>query len=206
MASTGWGQTYYLMSGGDKKWDFADIANWSNNFAAGIDAANWGSVAINASGTAGDGVKISTSTAAFSTSTSGGVQKGTGNVYLLSTSTANSCAIDLYLNFSGRKAGTISFDVATVFNSTGNRDSQLKLFYTLNGTTFTEITGTGLPYTARNNVAGSASVTVTLPSALDNNASVRLRFYENSTATGGTTPTGSQPKISIDNVNILMAS
>jgi len=206
MASTGWGQTSYLMSGGDKTWDFADIANWSNNFAAGIDAANWGSVAINASGTAGDGVKISTSTAAFSIGSSGGVQKGTGNINLLSTSTANSCAIDLYLNFSGRKAGTVRFDVATVFNGTGNRDSVLKLFYTLNGTTFTEITGTGLPYTARNNVAGSASVTVTLPSALDNNASVRLRFYEYSTSGAGTPAGGSQPKISIDNVNVTSTS
>jgi hypothetical protein len=205
-ATTGWGQTYYTMSSGNKTWDFADIANWTGNFAAGTDAANWGSVAINTSGTVGDGVKISTSTAAFSTGTSGGVQKGTGNVYLLSSGTANSCAIDLYLNFSGRRAGTVSFDVATVFNTTGNRDSQLKLFYTLNGTTFTEITGTGLPYTARNNVAGSASVTVTLPSALDNNASVRLRFYENSTATGGTSPNGSQPKISIDNVAVTSTS
>jgi hypothetical protein len=194
------------MSTGNKTWNFSDIANWQNNFTSGTDAANWGSVAINASGTVGDGVKISTSTAAFSTGTSGGVQKGTGNVYLLSSGTANSCAIDLYLNFSGRRAGTVSFDVATVFNSTGNRDSQLKLFYTLNGTTFTEITGTGLPYTARNNVAGSASVTVTLPSALDNNASVRLRFYENSTATGGTSPAGSQPKISIDNVAVTSTS
>ena len=206
VGATGSAQTPYQMSSGDKTWNFSDIANWTPNFASGIDAANWGSVAINASGTVGDGVKISTSTAAFSTGSGGGVQKGTGNVYLLSSGTANSCAIDLYLNFSGRRAGTVSFDVATVFNSTGNRDSQLKLFYTLNGTTFTQITGTGLPYTARNNVAGSASVTVTLPSALDNNASVRLRFYENSTATGGTSPTGSQPKISIDNVAVTSTS
>ena len=201
-AGTGWGATAYQMSSGDKTWNFSDIANWTGDFASGVDAANWGSVAVNASGAAGDGVKISTSTAAFSTSTSGGVQKGTGNVYLLSTGTANSCAIDLYLNFLGRNAGTVSFDVATVFNTTGNKDSVLKLFYTLNGTTFTEITGTSLPYTARNNVTGSATVSVVLPSALNNVSSVRLRFYEYSTSGAGTPAAGSQPKISIDNVAV----
>ena len=193
--------TPYVMSTGNYSLDFADIANWSNNFTAGIGAANWGSVAVNASGTVGDGVKISTSTATFSTSSSGGVQKGTGNILLLSTSTANSCAIDLYLDFTGRNAGTVSFDVAEVNNSTGDRDSKLQLFYTTDGTTFTEITGTSLPFTARNNVTSSAHISVTLPGALTGVSSARLRFYERSTTTG-TTPTGSQPKISIDNVAV----
>ena len=184
--------------------NFADIANWANNFATGIGASAWGSVATNTSGTSGDGIKISTSTATFTSSTSGGVQKGTGNIMLLSTSTTNSCAIDFYVNFSGVNAGSISFDLSTVFNSTGDRDSKLKLFYTLDGVTYTEITGTNLPFTARNNVASSASVSVVLPAALNNASNARLRFYEYSTTTG-TTPSGSQPKISIDNL-VLTAS
>ncbi|MCX8495628.1 MAG: YDG domain-containing protein [Akkermansiaceae bacterium] len=201
-ATMGWGATAYTMSSGNKTWDFADVANWGANFASGTDAANWGSVAINATGTLGDGIKTTVATTAFSTSSTGGVQKGSANIYLLSTSTTNSCAIDLYLNFSNRKAGTVSFDAATAFNSTGDRDSKLKLFYTTDGTTFTEITGTGLPYTARNNVAGSAAISVALPNALDNASSVRLRFYEYSTTGGAGVSNGSQPKISIDNVAV----
>jgi len=206
MGMMGWGQTPYLMSGGDYSETFTNIANTTTNWPDGFngtDCAEWTPVAINATGTLGDGVKITVSTATFKTGTTGGVQRGSANIYLLSTSTTNSCAIDLLLNFTGRNAGTISFDVATVFNSTGNRDSKLKLFYSTDGTTFTEITGTNLPYTARNNVAGSASITtISLPSAFNNSSTARLRFYEYSTALGGTTPTGSQPKISIDNIAV----
>ncbi|MFZ4771429.1 MAG: hypothetical protein ACOYLO_14695, partial [Ferruginibacter sp.] len=210
MPGKGWGQTPYLMSGGDYSEVFTTIAkttSWPNGFN-GTDSQEWAPVLVNATGTVGDGTKISTSTATFSTGSSGGVQRGVTNIYLLSTSTANSCAIDLLLNFTGRNAGTISFDVATVFNSTGNRDSKLKLFYSTDGTTFTEITGTNLPYTARNNVASSASVTtISLPSAFNNSSTARLRFYEYSTTLGGLpSPSGSQPKISIDNITVTSTS
>ncbi len=200
-----WCQTPYVMSGGDYSETFTNIAiltNWPNGFN-GTDCQEWSSVAINATGSIGDGVKVTTASAVFSTSTTGGVQRGSSNLYMLSTSTTNSCAIDLLLDFTGRTAGTISFDVAEVNNSTGNRDSKLKVFYSTNGTTFTELTGTNLPFTARNNVSSSASITsIVLPSSFDNSSTARLRFYEYSTATGGTTPTGSQPKISIDNVAV----
>ena len=63
--------------------NFADIANWTNNFASGIGASRWGSVAINATGTIPDGVRTTVSTATFTTTTSGGVQKGTGNIIQL---------------------------------------------------------------------------------------------------------------------------
>ena len=203
-ANVGWGQTPYVMSGGDYSEVFTNIANttnWPDNFN-GTDCAEWTSVAVNSTGTVGDGIKISTSTATFSTSSTGGVQRGTANIQLLSTSTTNSCAIDLCLDFTGRNAGTISFDAATVFNSSGTRDSKLKLFYSTDGTTFTEITGTNLPFTARNNVALSLSITsISLPTAFNNCSTARLRFYEYSTL-GGATPQGSQPKISIDNITI----
>jgi hypothetical protein len=203
-----WGQTPYVMSGGDYSETFANIANstnWPNGFN-GTDSEEWVPVIVNTDGSIGDGVRTTVSTATFSTGTSGGVQRGSENIYMLSTSTTNACAIDLLLDFSGRTAGTISFDVATVFNSTGDRDSQLKLFYSTNGTTFTELTGTNLPYTARNNVTSSASITsIPLPSAFDNSSTARLRFYEHSTS-GGATPTGSQPKISIDNIAVTSSA
>ena len=195
-----WGATPYIMSTGNYSESFDDIANWTSDFASGIGAGYWASVANNPMGTTGDGIKTSYTTNTFKTSTSGGVQKGSTNIYLLSTSTANACAIDLLLDFTARNAGTISFDVATVFNSGGDRDSKLKLFYSTDGTTFTELTGTNLPFTARNNVALSVSITtIALPAAFNNSATARLRFYEYSTALGAT-PTGSQPKISIDNI------
>lgn len=201
-------QTPYVMSNGDYTEAFTNIANttnWPNGFN-GTDCQEWASVLVNATGTIGDGVKTTVSTATFSTGSSGGVQRGSANIYMLSTGTTNACAIDLLLDFTGRNAGTISFNLATVFNSTGDRDSKLKLFYSTNGTTFTEITGTNLPYTARNNVAGSATISnINLPSALNGVSTARLRFYEYSTATG-TTPTGSQPKISIDNISITSTS
>ena len=191
----------YVMSSGNYSEQFGDIANWTDNFAAGIGAGPWGSVAINATGTIPDGVRTTNATSTFVTGASGGVQKGTLNIQLLSTGTASSCAIDLYLDFTGRQAGTLTFDAATVFNSTGDRDSKLKIYYSIDGTTWTELTGTNLPFNARNNVAGSATITASLPSVFTNSATARLRFYEYSTATG-TTPTGSQPKISIDNVAV----
>ncbi len=204
-----WGQTPYVMSGGDYSEEFTNIANptnWPNGFI-GTDSAEWKSVAVNATGTNGDGVKTSVSSATFSTSSSSGVQRGTTNIQMLSSSTNNSCAIDLLLNFTGRNAGTISFDVATVFNSTGNRNSILKLFYSTNGTTFTEITGINLPYTASNNVAGSANITtIALPSAFNNLSTAVLRFYEYSTTAASGSATGSQPKISIDNISVTSTS
>ena len=198
-------QTPYSMIGGNYAEDFTNIANttnWPNAFN-GTDSAEWASVVVNATGTVGDGVKTSASTATFASASSGGVQRGTANIQLLSTSTANSCAIDLLLNFTGKNAGTLTFDAATVFNSTGNRNSILKVFYSTNGTTFTELTGTNLPYTATNNVAGSASITANLPAAFNNSATARLRFYQYST-TGfvGASGSGSQAKISIDTIAV----
>jgi hypothetical protein len=200
-SNIGQAATPYVMSSGDYSLDFADIANWANNFASGIGAANWGSVPVQNTGTIGDGIKTTVATDTFKTGSSGGVQKGTGNIVLLSTSTANACAIDLNLDFTGRNAGTVSFDAAEINNSTGDRDSVLQLFYTTDGSTFTELTGTSLPFVARNNVASSAHISISLPSALNGSSTVRLRFYERST-TSGATPTGSQPKISIDNISV----
>lgn len=203
----GWGQTPFQMSSGNYLENFDDISNWSNGFASGVGAATWKSVSANTSGTLGNGVRTTVSSSTFTSGTSGGVQKGTGNLQFLSTSTNNAVAADLYLNFISRNAGTLSFDAATVFNSNGNRDSVLKIFYSINnGSTFTELTGTGLPYTARNNVANSSTVNVSLPVSLNNISTVVLRFYEYSTNTGGSSPTGSQPKISIDNLSITSTS
>ncbi len=200
-----WGQTPYVMSGGNYSETFTNIANatnWPIGFTGGTDSAEWFSVPVTTGVSIGDGIKTTVLTSTFVTGSSGGLQRGTANIQMLSTGTTNACAIDLKLDFTGRTAGTVSFDAATVFNSTGDRDSKLKLFWSIDGTTFTELTGTNLPFTARNNVASSLSITsIALPAAFNNSSTARLRFYQYSTTTGAT-PTGSQAKISIDNVSV----
>ena len=185
--------------------NFSDISNWSPGFTSGTGANHFGAVAVNTTGAIPDGVKTTTSTATFSTGSSGGVQKGTGNLVLLSTGTADNStavAVDFFMDFTGVNAGTLSFDWATVFNSTGNRNGSMRVYYSTNGTTFTELTAAQvLNFT--NNVAASGSVSlVNLPAAFNNSSTARLRFYYHN-GTGGTT--GSRPKISIDNLTITAA-
>ena len=191
--------------------NFADITNWTDNFAAGTGANHWGAVAVNATGAIPDGVRITASTATFqNTSTSGGVQRGglaasnnpAGTIVLLTTGTTDNtsaCAIDFFMDFTGVDAGTLSFDWSTVFNSTGNRKGSLRVYTSTNGSTWTELTAAQvLNYT--NNVATNGSITsIALPAAFNGSSTARIRFYENN-GSGGTT--GSRPKISIDNLSI----
>jgi hypothetical protein len=182
--------------------NFADIANWTNGFAAGIGANRFGSVAVNATGTIPDGARTTATTATFVSGTSGGVQRGTQNIVLLATGATDNTsavAIDFLMDFSTVNAGTLSFDWASVNNSTGDRKGSLRVYYSTDGTTFTEIPAADvLNFT--NNVPTSGSVVnVTLPAAFNNSATARLRFYYHN-GTGGTT--GSRPKISIDNLTV----
>jgi hypothetical protein len=182
--------------------NFADITNWTNAFASGIGANRFGSVAVNATGTIPDGARITTSTATFVSGTSGGVQKGTGTLVLLSTGATDntsSAAVDFLMDFTGVDAGTLSFDWASVNNSTGDRKGSLRVYYSTNGTSFSELT-TAQVLNFTNNVPTSGSITtVDLPDAFNNNPNARLRFYYHN-GSGGTT--GSRPKISIDNLTV----
>ena len=190
------------MASGDYLENFADIANWTNGFTSGIGATRWGAVPVGGSGTIPNGTHTTTSTATFVTGTTGGVQKGTGTILLLSTGTTDNTsadAIDVFFDYTGVLSGTLSFDWATVFNSTGDRKGSLRIYTSTDGTTFTELTGADvLNFT--NNVAGSGHVgPVALPSGFTNSATARIRFYYHN-GTGGTT--GSRPKVSIDNVSV----
>src|SRR5437016_2379172 len=177
--STASAATPFPMSSGNYFETFNDIANWTNNFVSGVGAQYWSSVGINSTGTIPDGVKITVSTAAFVTGTAGGVQKGSGNIQLLSTNgtdNINADAIDLLLDFTGMNAGTLSYDFATVFNSTGNRNGSLRVYTSTDGTTFTELPAASV-VNFTNNVAFSRSVSnVALPAAFTNCATARIRF------------------------------
>lgn len=195
------------MASGNYSESFADVANWTNNFASGAGATRWASVPVQTTGTIPNGVRTTVSTATFTTGTTGGVQKGVspnpaGTIVLLTTGTTDNTsadAIDLRLDFTGVAAGTLSFDWQTVFNSTGDRKGSLRVYTSPNGTTFTELAAAAvLNFT--NNVAGSGSRTaIALPAGLGGAAGARIRFYYHN-GSGGTT--GSRPKIAIDNVTV----
>jgi hypothetical protein len=203
-ASTGWAAVPFPLSSGNYSESFNDIANWTNNFASGIGAQYWASVPVNASGTVPDGVRITVSTATFVSGTAGGVQKGAGNIQLLSTNATdnlNADAIDLLLDFTGRTAGTLSYDFATVFNTTGNRNGSLRVYTSTDGVTFTELTDASV-VNFQNNVAFSRQISlVPLPASFTNSPTARIRFYD-SNGTGPAGSSGARPKASIDNVAV----
>ncbi|MES2411846.1 MAG: YDG domain-containing protein, partial [Bacteroidota bacterium] len=195
-----YGQTYYSMSSGNYSETFT---SWSSP-ATGV---NWSSVGIITNGSIPIATTTTNSSAAFTTGSTGGLQNGGTNIQFLSTdggTNTRAVAFDLNLNFFGRTAGTFSFDAAQVLNSTGNRPGTLKVYYSIDGATWTELTGTNLPYTVINNVASSAAISITLPSALDNQSTVKLRFYQYNGS--GTVGSGSRPKISVDNVAVTSTS
>jgi hypothetical protein len=196
--------------------NFTDIANWTNNFASGNGASRFGAVLAGGVAAIPSATRLTASTNIFQVgtppgpivSTSGGLHRGsdqlipTTSIILLSTGTTNnttSAAFDLFLDFTGVNAGTLSFDWATVFNSTGDRNGSLKVYASTDGTTYTDVTAAFVS-NFTNNVAASGSITnVALPATFNNSATARLRFYYHN-GTGGTT--GSRPKLSIDNISI----
>jgi len=191
--------------------DFSDIANWTNGFASGIGANRFTGIAVNATGVIPSGTRITTATTSFVTMSSGGVQRGTdqgvpiNSIILLTTGTTDnisSTAIDFYMDFTGVNAGTLSFDYQVVFNSAGNRNGSLRVYSTIDGTNFTEITAAAVLNFTNNVALNGAVANIVLPAAFNNNPNARLRFYYHN-GTGGTT--GSRPKISIDNISVSAA-
>ena len=203
-AATALAATPFPMASSNYSETFGDITNWTNNFASGVGAQYWASVPINATGVIGDGSRITVATTAFVTTTTGGVQKGAGNIQLLSTNgtdNINACAIDLLLDFTGVTAGTLSYDFATVINSTGNRNGSLKVFTSIDGTTFTELAAASV-INFQNGVAFSNPIQqVTLPASFTNSATARIRFYDYN-GTGPAGSSGARPKASIDNLAV----
>lgn len=197
---------------------FADIANWSNFFITGIGANHFTGLGATGAGGIPTPTTLTSSTFSFQNpnpgppvtpSTSGGVHRGTDQVpatqsiVLLSTGSPDnttSAAIDFYMDFTGVNAGTLSFDYAVVNNSTGNRNGSLRIYATVDGVSFTELTFADvLDFT--NNVALSGTKSnIALPAIFNNNANARLRFYYHNGS--GNTGSGSRPKISIDNLNV----
>jgi predicted extracellular nuclease len=204
-AQSAWAQTPVPLAsqpGATYTETFADVANWTNGFATGTGANRFGVVAAGGTTTIPDAAKTTVSSATFSTGLSGGVQKGTGTLVLLSTGSidnSSSVAVDFFVDFTGVTAGNLSFDAAEIANSTGNRAGTVKVYGSIDGTTFSDL---GANFTAINNVTGTASLSVAIPSTFSNVATARFRLYYYNGGTPATTPSGSRPKISIDNLTV----
>jgi trimeric autotransporter adhesin len=202
---------------------FADIANWSSFFITGINANHFSGLGATVATGIPNGTSLTASTLFFQSvnagppvtpGTGGGVHRGTDQVpasesiVLLSTGSGSSpnfdnttaAAFDFYMDFTGVNGGTLSFDYNTLNNSTGNRNGSLRVYATVDGITFTELTfASVLDFT--NNVPISGSKTnIALPAIFNNSATARLRFYYHNGS--GNTGSGSRPKIAIDNLNV----
>ncbi|MBS1510508.1 MAG: cadherin-like beta sandwich domain-containing protein [Bacteroidetes bacterium] len=188
---------------------FDDIANWSNFFITGTGANHFSGNSAGGSGSIPNGTNITASTQSFvagNPGSSGGVQRGNeqiapaNNIVLLSTGSADntsSAAIDLFLDFTGVNAGTLSFDWASINNSTGDRNGSMRVYTSTDGVTFTELTFASVLNFTNNSPTNGTKANIALPSSFDNSATARIRFYYHN-GSGGTT--GSRPKISIDNL------
>jgi trimeric autotransporter adhesin len=197
---------------------FSDIANWSDFFINGIGANHWDGLSATGSGSIPSANTLTTSTSRFQNpnmgppvtpSVSGGVHRGTDQnpstqtLVLLSTGpteNTTSAAIDFYMDFTGVNAGTLSFDYAVVNNSTGNRNGSLRVYATVDGVTFTELTFAGVLNFINNTPLSGSKNNIVLPTIFNNSATARLRFYYYN----GDAAVGSfnRPKISIDNLNV----
>jgi hypothetical protein len=195
--------------------NFSDINNWVFNsapangiFTAGIGASAWKGNEVSAVGSVPSALKIVTASTFFQTPPSGsfgyssGVYKGNQSLILLASGTTdnnNSVSMDFFLDFTGVNAGNLSFDWSSLNNSTGNRNGSLRVYASVDGTTFTEITGVQVLNFTNNLATGGSIVNVALPSTFNNSATARLRFYYHN-GVGGTS--GSRPRLNIDNVKV----
>ncbi len=179
---------------------FADIANWAADFSSGSGANRFGALPAGGAGTIPSATKITVASTNWTTSSTAGKQKGSGTLVFLvngSTDNSGSVAVDFFADYSGVDAGTLGFDWAGVINSTGDRKSSLRVYWSTDGAAFAELAAAQV-LNVQNGVAASGSVAgVALPAAFNNNPGAQLRFYVHN-GVGGTT--GNRPKISLDNL------
>ncbi len=207
-------QTPYSMAAGDFKQNFSTVGLWANtavsaDYAPGTAPADSVRGFFRPATTLGaggvntipliNGANV-TNTTVFSTTTGGGVQKGTQNLVLLATGSSNATATDLLLNFTGRNAGSIQFDWSQVNNSTGLRPATFQLYTSPDGVTFTQL---GSDIVVTNNAVPvlTGTFVALLPASFNNNATARVRFYIHTGPTAANAPTGGdRSKFSIDNL------
>lgn len=195
--------------------NFSDINNWvfsttpaNGTFTAGNGALAWNGNVSGGTASIPNPTRITVNTTSFQIPPSGaqgfssGVYKGNESLVLLSAGTTDntsSATMDLNLNFTGVNAGTLSFDWASVNNSTGNRSSSFRVYATVDGTNFTEITGAQVLNFTNNSPTSGSIVNIPLPTIFNNSSTAKLRFYYHNGSGGAT---GSRPRFSFDNVKV----
>ena len=194
---------------------FSDVGSWGSFFTSGNGANHFGGLSATATAPA-SGIPSPTITTASSSNfnsntftSSGGIHRfidsvtATQSIIFLSTGSPDnttSTALDFYMDFTGLNAGTLSFDYATINNSTGNRNGSFRVYATTDGVTFTELTfASVLDFTNNVPISGTKS-NIQLPASFNNSSTARLRFYYHNGSAG--TGSGSRPKISIDNLTV----
>lgn len=207
-----YGQTYYIMSGGDYSQTFTNLST--------AYPTNFNGLAVLGTGTAPVATKTTTATndllAVVGINTAIGYDAVTANstrmIFLSTGSTDNSAAVacDLNLNFTGRNAGNLTFNYANILNSSvaspNGRSSSLLVYYSTDGASWTSLGG---PYTVYNNTEASTAnvpVSLPLPSALNNQSTVKLRFYQYNGGAVLGTPSGSRSKISLDDITVTSSA
>ena len=181
---------------------FGDVANWAENFGSGAGANRFGALPAGGAGTIPAAAKLTIATTNWSTGSTAGKQKGTGQLVLLANGATDNnaaLAVDFFMDFSGVNAGTLGYDWATVNNSTGDRKSSLRVYGSTDGVAFTELAAAQVLDFQNNVAAGGTLAGIALPASFNNCATARLRFYSHN-GTGGST--GSRPKIGIDNLTV----
>ena len=121
---------------------FGDIANWAADFSSGAGANRFGGLPAGGSGTIPTAAKLTVATTNWASGSSAGKQKGTGQLVLLATGATDNnaaLAVDFHMDFSGVNAGTLSFTWEAINNPTGDRKSSLRVYWSTDGSTFTEL-------------------------------------------------------------------
>jgi large repetitive protein len=128
-------------------------------------------------------------------------------------------ALDLHLDFTGVQAGTLSYNALFQTNPTNsgtpptiNRQATLRVYWSIDGATWTELIGASYNCTNQTpslgfiGLAGQTAISnIALPSAFTGSANARLRFYNfNSTSAAGAG--GSRPRVLIDDITVTAQS
>ena len=181
---------------------FGDVANWSADFSSGAGANRFAGWPAGGAGTIPTPAKLTIATTNWSSGSTAGKQKGTGQLVLLATGSSDNSAalaVDFFMDFSGVDAGTLSFTWEAINNPTGDRKSSLRVYWSTNGVAFTELAGAQVLNFQNGSPATGTVSAVALPAAFNNHAGARLRFYCHN-GTGGTT--GNRPKLGLDNMTV----
>ncbi len=117
-------------------------------------------------------------------------------------------AICLAINTTGNSGINLSFDAATQAQISGGRINEIGLQYRIGNTgTFTNISSSTYQNNASSTINSGTSasniqnISITLPSACDNQANVQLRWFIRDVS-----GSGNRPSFSIDNVQVTVTS